>query len=181
MKIYVRKYYDITHIGQLTITDNTDLSRNCCCYLRQFSSSDDTRFEKNGYFWLLFFSYWEGQFRDFLICQKQQRIVRVFQKKGCSEGGSGIFGCQHPLHQHSSTSRKCKQYIYISNRKWTLFVELVLNNWTFSFQRIFYQLQRPAMGFPVSLVIPNICMEHFGELAPGPEYHILTLGGKDMW
>ena len=54
-------------------------------------------------------------------------------------------------------------------------LELVLNNCVFSFQHKFYkQLQGATMGSPVSLVIANIYMEYFEELALGPQCSIPT-------
>ena len=64
---------------------------------------------------------------------------------------------------------------FIPKDKLISLLELVLNNFVFSFQGQFYQqLQGAAMGSYVSPVITNIYMEYFEEMALGPQCPIPT-------
>ena len=68
---------------------------------------------------------------------------------------------------------------FIPKDKLISLLELVLNNCVFSFQEKFYpQLQGVAISSPVSQVMTNIYMEHFEEMALGPQYPIYTTWWK---
>ena len=132
------------------------------------------------------------------VCQRQRRFQSISKVSTYWSGRRvGVFWCFSPLHKypcsHSLRLINClfTEHIEVPETRGKyncLFEEnsvglqkdevmslfkLVLENCVFSFQGKFYkQLHRTAMGSPCPLVVANIYMEYFEDLALGPEVPI---------